>query len=40
MMCKCERHVRYTYNMRLQGEVEIKGPPLCNDVITVPGIGN
>jgi len=40
MMRKFKRHLQYTYNMRLQAEVEIKRPPLCDDVITVPGIGN
>ena len=40
MMCKFKWHLQYTYNMRLQREVEIKRPSLCDDVITVPGIGN
>lgn len=40
MLHKFKVHLQYTYNMRLQGEVEIKRPPFCNDVITVPGIGN
>ena len=40
MMRKFKWHLQYTYNMRLQGEVETKRPPLCDDVISVPGIGN